>query len=218
MSELGAALTQVLSRLPPTGPVPLALSGGIDSWVLALLLRSTGRTVAGYSLVSGVPGYCEWEQVEQLALRFEIPVEPIPAADFEAALPRFLAVTRTPIYNLHPVSKLLLAEGLAARNVSYVVSGDAADQVFRCESECDLLPLTQACFAHARVRLETPFLAPEIGALCRVPDPEKQPLRALAASLGIPHIPKRPTYYPGGSILAHTRRLLEAQICVASPD
>lgn len=216
MSPLGNELQLVLQRVPAASPVPVALSGGLDSWVLALLLRQMGRDVAGYSLVSRVQGYCEWEQVRALAERFEIVTTPLEASDFEAALPRFLRITRTPIYNLHPVSKLLLAEGLAARGIDHIVTGDAADQVFRGETECDLLPLTQACFAHTGVGLITPFLGPEIRALCRIPDPDKLPLRELAAALGIPSIPKRPTLYPGGSLLTHTTRMLEALPCVAS--
>ncbi len=219
MSPLGQALTTILLRFPAAEPVAVALSGGLDSWVLALLLRGAGYTVRGLSLVSRVPGYCEWEQVEALSRRFQLPVEPIEVAEggFEAALPRFLAVTRTPIYNLHPVSKLLLAEGAAARGVRSLVSGDAADQVFRCETSCDLLPLTQACFRHTRVELHAPFLSPEVRALCTVPDPDKRPLRELAAELGIPPIPKRPTLYPGGDILERTAQMLEALPCAASP-
>ena len=217
MSPLGQALTTVLNRLPAGRAIPVALSGGLDSWVLALLLRQAGFRVHGLTLVSGVSGYCEYEQVDSLARRFDMEVEPIPAADFEAALPRFLAITGTPIYNLHPISKLLLAEAAAARELSFLVTGDAADQVFRCETSCDLLPLTQSCFRHAGVELITPFLAPEVRALCVEPDPHKLPLRQLAAALGIPDIPKRPTLYPGDSILARTTEMIEAMTCAALP-
>lgn len=217
MSPLGEALLSVLSRDCSGQGVPVAVSGGLDSWVLALLLHRLGRSVAGYTLVSNVPGYCEWEQTLAISRNFDIPVHPIEPAPFDAALPRFLQVTRTPIYNLHPVSKLLLAEGLAARGITRIVTGDAADQVFRCESACDLLPLTQACFRHCGVELITPFLREEVRALCTVPDPEKHPLRDLAALLGIPPIPKRPTYYPGSNILADTTRFLEAQECAVLP-
>jgi asparagine synthase (glutamine-hydrolysing) len=217
MSPLERALSQSLLRLPAGEPAAVALSGGIDSWVLALLLRQLGYAVRGVSLASGVAGYCEWDRVAALADQFEVPVEPIPAEDFESALPRFLAVTATPIYNLHPVSKLLLAEGAARRGIARLVGGDGADQVFRCERECDLLPLTEACFRHAGVELVAPFLAPEVRTLCAVPDPDKQPVRALAAALGIPPIPKRPTLYPGPSTLARTAQMLEELRCAGSP-
>lgn len=216
MSPLGQALTTVLNRLPGGRRIPVALSGGLDSWVLAILLRRAGFAVHGLTLVSGVPGYCEYEQVDALARRFNLPVEPISAADFEGALPRFLAITGTPIYNLHPISKLLLAEAAAMREMSFLVTGDAADQIFRCETDCDLLPLTQSCFRHSGVDLITPFLAPEVRALCAVPDPHKLPLRQLAAALDIPDIPKRPTLYPGESILARTTAMIEAMTCAAS--
>jgi hypothetical protein len=214
MRSLADSLSLALRLLPEDAPVYVALSGGLDSWAIALLLRRLGYTVRGLSLVTGIPGYCEADRVQQLAGRFQMPLEAVPSSleAMEAALPRFLAATRTPIYNLHPVSKLLLAEAAAARRIPLVVTGDAADQVFRCERDCDLLPLTQACFAHCGVALATPFLAPEVRALCVEPDPGKQLLRALAAELGLPPIPKRPTLVPGESILARTREML----CAAS--
>lgn len=129
-----------------------------------------------------------------------MPLTVFAAPDLEAALPRFLAVTRTPIYNLHPVSKLLLAEALRDAGVPEIIGGDAADQIFRGESTCDLLPLTLACFAHAGVRLHLPFQAVTIAQ----PDPDKLALRALAADLGLPPIAKQPTLVPGPSILNRT--------------
>lgn len=214
MRSLADSLGQALRLLPRGGPVCVALSGGLDSWVIALLLRRLGYEVRGLSLVTSIPGYCEADRVQQLSARFLMPLEFVPASleAMDAALPRFLTATRTPIYNLHPVSKLLLAEAAAIRQIPFVVTGDAADQVFRCERDCDLLPLTQACFAHCSVGLVTPFLAPEVRALCVHPDPGKNLLRALAAELGLPPIPKRPTLVPGESILARTREML----CAAS--
>lgn len=217
MTPLAEALAGGMESVPARGPVAVALSGGLDSWVLALLLRRRGTEVRGYTLRSDVPGYCEWGQTLALAERFAMPLEAIRVGPdaFTEALPRFLAVTRTPIYNLHPVSKLLLAEAFAARGVAVAVTGDAADQVFRCEAECDLLPLTQACFRHAGVGLCTPFLSAGVRALCVEPDSAKRPVRELAALLRIPAIPKRPTLHPGGYILDETRRMLEAAACAA---
>ncbi len=188
----------LIEALPATNAV--AVSGGLDSWVLALLLRELGRPVQAYTLATGIPGYCEHERTRALADQFQVPLTVFEAPDLEAALPRFLAVTRTPIYNLHPVSKLLFAEALRDAAVPEIIGGDAADQVFRGETTCDLLPLTQACFAHAEVRLHLPFQAVVIVQ----PDPEKRALRALAAELGLPPIAKRPTLVPGASILSRT--------------
>lgn len=208
----------LMDGLPPanTGPVAIAVSGGLDSWVLAALARRKGLPVCAYTLVTRIHGYCEAETTRKIAQMMGIPLIELPASlqEMEDALPRFVAITRTSIYNLHPVSKLLLAERLAARGIQSIVGGDAADQVFRKEPECDLLPLTQACFAHAGVELVLPFLSPHVAALCPEPDPEKRLLRQLAERQGLPDIPKRPTLVPGESILRQTQEML----CADSPD
>ena len=188
----------LIQALPATNAV--AVSGGLDSWVLALLLRQLGRPVRAYTLATAIPGYCERHRTSALAHQFQVPLTVFEAPDFDAALPRFLYVTQTPIYNLHPVSKLLFAEALRTSGVTEIIGGDAADQVFRGETTCDLLPLTLACFAHAGVRLHLPFQAVSIDQ----PDPEKLALRALAAELGLPPIAKQPTLVPGPSILRRT--------------
>jgi len=194
--------------LPITEAV--AVSGGLDSWVLVRLRQLQGRPVRGYTIATGIPGYCELERTQAMAQQFRVPLTVFHRPDLEGALPRFLAVTRTPIYNLHPVSKLLLAEALRDEGVAEVMGGDAADQIFRGEANCDLLPLTQACFAYAGVRLHLPFQAVTVA----TPDPEKRALRELGAELGLPAIPKRPTLVPGPDILERTRQ--ELALCAAS--
>jgi hypothetical protein len=191
----------------------VAVSGGIDCWLLAALLKSDGRAVRGWYLESGVPGYCERDQVLRMADAVGISCECIrvEADDFLRALPRFVAVTETPIYNLHPVSKLLLAEGLAKRGIRAVVSGDGADQVMRWDWNCDLLPLTLTCFEAAGVRLVAPFLGESVISLCRTPSADKSPVRALARQLGVPDVPKRPTLFPeidGTAVADYSTRLL----------
>lgn len=198
----------LLQALPATEAV--AVSGGLDSWVLVRLMQESGRPVHGYTLATGIAGYCELERTRGLAEQFAVRLTVFRAPDLEAALGRFLRVTQTPIYNLHPVSKLLLAEGLRDAGVAEVMGGDAADQIFRGETTCDLLPLTQSCFKHAGVRLHLPFQAVTI----HQPDPDKLALRQLAAGLGLPAIPKQPTLVPGPNILARTRE--ELARCAAS--
>jgi hypothetical protein len=205
----------------------VAVSGGTDSWLLAALLKARGQRVRGWYLESRIPGYCEREQVLTMAdaLGVECCCLRVSADQFVEALPAFVAHTESPIYNLHPVSKWLLARELARRGVTSIISGDGADQVLRCEWDCDLLPLTLTCFQAAGVRLIAPFLSESVVALCRVPSPQKALVRHLARRLGVPETAKRPTLFPpiAGLAVAHrsTRLLLkslqERTLCAASP-
>jgi PP-loop superfamily ATP-utilizing enzyme len=182
--------------------VHVAVSGGIDSWVLAALLKRAGCRVRGWYLESGVEGYCEREQVLRFREEVGIPCEHIrvTGADFVESAAEFVAVTETPIYNLHPVSKLLLAKGLARNGVTSVVTGDGADQVMRHDWDCDLLPLTLTCFRSAGVQVVAPFLSETVVGLCGQRHSDKEPIRELARRLGVPVVAKCPTLSPDVSL------------------
>jgi hypothetical protein len=205
----------------------VAVSGGIDSWIVAALLKSRGCSVKGWYLESGIPGYCERDAVLRMADALKIDCEfvHVNLDDFLAALPDFVAATEAPIYGLHPVSKLLFARTLARRGITSIVSGDGADQVMRWDWDCDLLPLTLTCVAAARVRLIAPFLSDGVLSQCREPSPDKAPVRELARRLGVPEVSKRPTVFPpieGLDVLEQTTDLLletlkERTPCAASP-
>jgi PP-loop superfamily ATP-utilizing enzyme len=198
-SDLYACLARALGgSLPGVSDVAVAVSGGIDCWLLAAILQAQGYRVRGWYLESGIAGYCEREQVERMseALGIECRSIRVTAGDFVESAAEFVAVTETPIYNLHPVSKWLLAKGLRDEGITTVVTGDGADQVMRWDWDCDLLPLTMACFRSAGIRLVTPFATDEVIGFCRQPYPDKQPIRDLARELGVPAVAKHPTLFP----------------------
>ncbi len=205
----------------------VAVSGGIDSWVLAALLRANGCAVEGWYLESGVPGYCERERILRMAEAVGVECHAIRVTqeDFVAALPEFVKATESPIYGLHPVSKLLFARELTRRGVTRVITGDGADQVMRWDWECDLLPLTLTCFAAQGVRVVAPFLSEEFCAFAREPRPYKAPVRELARRLGVPDLEKSPAVFPeirGLDVAARTTGILmthltERALCAASP-
>ncbi len=197
--DLHSLLTRALAEsLPAIGDVDVAVSGGIDSWLLAAILRHAGYRVRGWYLESGIPGYCERQQVEWIARTLGIACRHIrvTASDFLASLPAFVSATESPIYNLHPVSKWLFARALRQEGVRAVVTGDGADQAMRQEWDCDLLPLTLGCFQSAGVRLVAPFLSAPVIGFCDRPFADKWPIRELAARLGVPAVPKHPTMFP----------------------
>ena len=214
LGNLGARLESVLARtVDGEVDVAVAVSGGIDSWILAMMLKMMGHRVHGYLLVSGVPGYCERAQALRIAESVGIACEEIrvDGERFREALPEFVALIETPVYNLHPISKLLLARELAKRGIKKIIGGDGADQVMRHDWDCDLLPITFSCFTAMGVELVAPFLDDDVVAVCGRPDPDKAPVRELARDLGLPSLPKRPTLFPGDeprACLTHTTQLL----------
>jgi asparagine synthase (glutamine-hydrolysing) len=168
----------------------VALSGGLDSAVVLALVRALGgTTVPAYVLAARLDDYCELAPAQRTAERLgaEVVVVEATAADLAGALPETIRHVEVPLYNPHPVAKLLLARALARDGIEVVLSGDAADHVMGRDSSADYLPLVHALFHAAGVELRSPFLDPRVVAhlLAVPPDPDKQALRDLAATLPV---------------------------------
>ncbi|ALM81616.1 asparagine synthase-related protein [Bordetella sp. N] len=172
--------------------VALALSGGLDSALLLALLKEMGlqRSIPSYILVTDLPDYCERDTALDIADRLDARVKLVRAsgADFVAALPDATRSVEEPMFNLHPVAKLLLARGMAADGIAVAITGDGADQVMRRDYSANYLPLCKALFAAASVTLHAPFLdAAVVRHLTSLPpDPDKQCLRDLGEQLNLP--------------------------------
>jgi asparagine synthetase B (glutamine-hydrolysing) len=179
--------------------VVLALASGLPAYVLAPRL----------------PGYDEREVALRTArhLGAEVVVVEVTAEDFVAALPEAVRHVETPLYNLHPVAKLLLARALARDGVEVALGGDGADQLFTRDRSADYLPLTRALFDAAGVTLRAPFADERVMAcvLAQPPDRDKQALRRVGATLGLPEAlvqgPKRAGLAPAMDLGRYAHRL-----------
>ncbi|RCU52928.1 asparagine synthetase B family protein [Corallincola holothuriorum] len=181
---LASALEQIVRRYSRCG---LALSGGFDSALILALLQHIGAdNVEVYTLASALPGYCELEITQRTAQHFGVPLRVVEAdaEQFVAALPETIAATETPIYNLHPVSKLLLSQAMNADGIDCLITGDAADQVFSGVPSANYLPLVGAIVRSQQLPYHSPFFAPEVVAAGqRVADSNKTALRQLGQNL-----------------------------------
>jgi len=165
----------------------LALSGGLDSALVLSLLREAGvENIEVYTLATGMQGYCELEISKQTAKYFGVKLNIIHATDkdFINALPEVITSIETPIYNLHPVSKLLLARAMKADGIDCIITGDAADQAFSGSPAANYLPLVGAIMRDQEIGYVSPFFDKYVVAYGEsVSDENKTTLRKLSSSL-----------------------------------
>jgi hypothetical protein len=222
------ALRHVLSDRRPTA---VALSGGLDSALILGLLHTHGlRHLPVYILATGLPGYDEREAALATARRRGVDVVVVEAGaeDFVDAVPAVMRHLEEPLYNLHPVGKLLLARAMARDGITQAITGDGVDQVLRRDRSADYLPLCRTLFRAAGVDLAAPFLAaPVVAHLCSSPpDPDKRCIRRLARRHGVSRAltagPKRTRLAPPmalGHLLPPARiHALAAVLGLSTPD
>ena len=218
---LHAALERILAS---GGRSVLALSGGVDSALVLALAREAGRSFDGLvTLESELPGYDEAEEAESVARALGYSVERVrvAAGQYADVLPEAIAATEAPLYNLHPVTRLLLCRALAARGFGTLVTGDAADQVFSGTSPHLYLPLVAALSASGGMALASPFFDTAVLAVAAAQpvDPRKGLLRALALELGVPRAvverAKRPRLTPPVSLAVHRDAAALARVASA---
>lgn len=198
----------------------LALSGGLDAAVVLALWRETGRPLPPLlTLQTDAPRYDESERAAEVASAFgaELIRVRVSVSELASSLPDAIAAIEQPLYNLHPVSRLLLARAGARLGCCVLVTGDGADQIFAGRPALDYLPLMGALTAHAPIGLWSPFFDEDViaAALDRGPDPKKAALRAIARELAVPswivEAPKVARYAPRLDLSAYVdRRELEA--------
>ncbi len=169
----------------------LAISGGLDAAVVLALWRETGRPLPRLiTLETDAPDYDESERAARVAAAFgaEIIRARVGMTDLVAALPDAISAIEQPLYNLHPVSRLLLARAAARSGGGMLVTGDGADQIFAGTPAPDYLPLMGALTRSADMGLWSPFFNQSViaAALAAGPDPSKAALREAARAIGVP--------------------------------
>ena len=137
--------------------------------------------------------------------------------DFLAALPDALSAVEVPLYNVHPVARLLLARRVAADGHMALVTGDGADQRCQRRDGHDYLPLVASLTRAAGLTWVSPYLHPSLVELDET-TVEKQPLRALLARdlPDVAHAPKKPRLAPALSLPDADRRLVD-ELAAAEP-
>lgn len=184
-----------------------ALSGGVDASLLLALAVRRGLRPTAYTLrprLSADDGsYDEHAQAVAIARALGVDLVVVDATDrdFVRALPDALSAVEVPLYNAHPVARLLLARRVAADGHTALVTGDGADQRCARSAGHDYLPLVASLTRAAGLTWVSPYLHPSIVELDEA-TAQKWPLRALLAR-DLPDVaraPKRPRLAPSLSL------------------
>ena len=216
-------MTEALeSTLAKGRTAALALSGGLDSALLAALLRRGGKSLPAYILDARLTGYRELDEALATARALEIDTHDIVVveaneADFVRALPDAIAAAEVPLFNLHPVSKLLLARRMREDGIEVAITGDGADQVFAGAAAANYIPIVGALFRAAGVELGAPFAGEDVIACARTleVDANKTALRRAAVGLVPDRLltgKKTPRLTPPVAINCHLRPDVTARV------
>lgn len=110
-------------------PIAIALSGGVDSTVVAAGLRRIGLRPRAYALQTGRAEV----EARAAAWALDLPLElvPLPAGGIRGTAPAaVVAALGQPTHSGAPFGFLPLYRALAARGVGTVFTGDGADEAF----------------------------------------------------------------------------------------
>lgn len=201
-SALVCAAARVL--LGAQRPV-VALGGGIDAPLAVLAARRSG-VVLRDALHLALPGtsYDESREARAAAAALGLALHEITLGteDLARELPLAVRLAETPLYNLHPVSRVVLARVARARGHDVLLTGDGADQAARGATErADYVPIVAAITRGSGLGLASPFLDDAlVSLLADARDPGKMALRELAVAWGLPiaiaERAKLPTFAP----------------------
>ena len=120
-------------RLRADVPVGAYLSGGLDSSLISALAQiEKGGELRTFSIAFKDPRYDERAHQEAVARSLGTKHHVVEAgpADIARALPAVLRHTETPLVRTAPVPLFLLAEQVRANDLTVVITGEGADELF----------------------------------------------------------------------------------------
>jgi len=193
----------IAEHLPLHKKCALALSGGLDSAiVLAFTKNVLNLDIPVFTVATDMQDYCELEATTRTARHFGVDLTVFDAteADFIEILPDVISAAEVPLYNLHPVSKMILCRRVHQQGFDCVLTGDAADQAFAGSAAGNYLPIVGAIMRHEKMGYFSPFFDEHVVAYGQsVADSNKTALRELAKTL-VPNFllnqPKTPRLAP----------------------
>lgn len=173
--------------LKPYRKVGLALSGGVDSALLLACIRNGGfSNVNVYTFATDCNGYCEKYKALSVADYFRTPLTLVQSSMEELVenFPGAIQAAEVPLYNLHPVSRWILARAMVSDGMEAMLTGDAADQAFSGVDARNYIPIVGALVRNQGLDLLSPFLLPRVISYAQSKqDPVKSHLRRAAASV-----------------------------------
>lgn len=126
-----ALVAAVQDRLQADAPVALALSGGLDSALVAAI-AARSRPITTFGVDFDRPPYAEAAAARDVAAHIgaDHHVVPVRAADLLDTLPEAVALTEGLAINGQLPAKLALARAIRAAGFEVVLTGEGADELF----------------------------------------------------------------------------------------
>jgi asparagine synthase (glutamine-hydrolysing) len=210
----------IAEQVPRHRKCALALSGGLDSAiVLAFTKNVLNLDIPVFTVATDMQDYCELEATRRTARHFGVDLTVLHAseADFIDMLPDVIGSAEVPLYNLHPVSKMILCRKVREKGFDCVLTGDAADQAFAGAPAGNYLPIVGAIMRHEKMGYFSPFFDEHVVAYGQtVTDSNKTALRELAKTL-VPDFllnqPKTPRLAPAMDISRYWDAKCIERIC-----
>jgi asparagine synthase (glutamine-hydrolysing) len=122
----------VLSRVPRDFKPALALSGGIDSSLIALILKNHGAEFSAFSIDFPESEYSEFQEVQKFCRKHDLKNNLISISqdELQKEFPESVLNAENLVINPHSAAKLILNRSISENGHRVCFTGDGADELF----------------------------------------------------------------------------------------